>query len=341
MKKLLLPFMLGSFALPAVAMDYQTDDGFNLPELSADVFDAYNMEANANRTRRPQQRQAPLRTRIFIGAEHTENRFDNQGKTQNTNFLIDGSTSINDRFRVGYVINERNLTYRDGDMDDNLGKRLTATINPRFDTYVSPNFSWFMAFPIRRTIDANRGRLPDGSPGNGGPVEEQAYTIKPGFNYRMGDHTFNITGHFRYVETENYGNNNPRLYNKAYNFNPTYIYRLNRTTNVSLEMGFTENDNPNNTWNRNIKPSVAHRWSNGMRSQFSVNVGKNGQDNGRGVRYTNWQVNNNLPLNRNFDLIANLGWRTGEQYEDDDGYVNEGSGDRETLYFKFGFNVKF
>ena len=98
-------------------------------------------------------------------------------------------------------------------------------------------------------------------------------------------------------------------YNKAYNFNPTYIYRINRSTNVSLEMGFTDNDNPNNTWNRNIKPSVSHRWSNGMRSQFSVNLGKNGQDSGRGVRYTNWQVNNNLPLNRNFDLIANLGWR--------------------------------
>ena len=65
MKKLLLPFMLGSFALPAVAMDYQAADGFDLPEFSADVFDAYNMEANANRTRRPQQRQAPLRTRIF------------------------------------------------------------------------------------------------------------------------------------------------------------------------------------------------------------------------------------------------------------------------------------
>ena len=85
-------------------------------------------------------------------------------KTQNTNFLIDGSTIINERFRIGYVINERNITYRDGDMDDNLGKRLNVTINPRFDQRVSPNFSWFLAFPTRRTIDANRGRLADGSP---------------------------------------------------------------------------------------------------------------------------------------------------------------------------------
>ena len=333
MKKLLLPFMLGSFALPAVAMDDQTINGFDLPELNADVFDAYSMEANASRTRRtPAARPQPLRTRMFIGTEHTENRYKNQGKTQNTNFLIDGTTTFNDSWRVSYVINERNITYRDGNMNDNLGKRLNVTINPRYDRLVNPNFSWFLALPTRRSVDVN-----------GQQFEEQAYTIKPGFNYRMGDHTFNVTGHFRYIENQNYANNhNPnRNYNKAYNFNPTYIYRINTTTNVSLEIGITENDNPNNTWNRNIKPSIAHRWSNRMRSQFSVNIGKNGQDNGRGVRYTNWQVNNNLPLNRNFDLIANLGWRTGEQYEDEDGLPNEGTGDRETLYIKFGFNVKF
>ena len=331
MKKLLLPLVLGSFALPAAAMDSQPVDGFDLPELSADVFDAYNMEANANRNRnRRPQRQAPLRTRVFIGTEHTENRFDNQGKTQNTNFLLDGSTQINDSFRVGYVFNERTITYRDGNMDDNLGKRQNFTINPRYDRRVNPNFSWFLAFPTRRTIDAHDG-----------PTEENAYTIKPGFNYRMGDHTFNVTGHFRYIESENLGNNMPKRYNKAYNFNPTYIYRLNRTTSLSLEMGITENDNLNNNWNRNIKPGVSHRWSNGIRTQFNVNFGKNGQDNGRGVNYTNWQVNNNMPLNRNLDMLFNLGWRTGEQYEDEDGLPNEGTGDRETLYVKFGFNVKF
>ena len=102
MKKLLLPFMLGSFALPAVAMDYQTVDGFDLPELSAEVFDAYNMEANANRrTRRPQQRQAPLRTRIFVGTEHTENRFEQSGKDAKHQ-LLDWMVRpiINDSFRV-------------------------------------------------------------------------------------------------------------------------------------------------------------------------------------------------------------------------------------------------
>ena len=85
-------------------------------------------------------------------------------------------------------------------MDTNLGKRMKRSpLTLVMMLSVSPNFNWFLAFPDEKnhrfvTMVSSIARS-----------MSKAYTIKPGFNYRMGDHTFNITGHFRYIESENYG----------------------------------------------------------------------------------------------------------------------------------------
>lgn len=345
MKKLLLPIVFGSFALPAVAMEQQLVEAWNesldLPEISAEAFDSYNLSANAQANRRRQNnrwfyKDGPKRTRFFSGIEYTDNTYDLNPRQQNwVRILADGSTKVHNNLRIRYVINQVNA-YKGKEGEESLSPRTNVIVAPRYERWVSPNFNWWTELMLRESTSASAG--PNGARGS----KDVEWKPKVGGNWSFGRNNFNAIAETMYREGKEFNNANwtwtdDTKYSTGYWGEIGYTRRVNNRTNFGIKVFANEIDNEWNNWARSVQVNANYRFSNRIRTEIQIRRGKDGQKaNDSGYRFTNYNINTNFPINDTFSGIFNVAYRTGKRYGNMPGW-----GDRDAMFFKAGVNVAF
>ncbi|MET4696791.1 hypothetical protein [Endozoicomonas lisbonensis] len=354
MKKLLLPLVFGSVALPVTALEKQVveawEESLNLPEISADVFDSYNMSANnARNARNERQRRrrnnpwlyknGPKRTRIFSGIELSDNTYENRvRRSEFKKVLFDGNTKFHPNWRIRYAMNESNVSRgENGELIDAPTRWMKLA--PRFEQVLSPTANWFAEFEY--TNFSGFGRSNQGGRLN----NTDTYIIKVGGNKRFGNHNFNAHVDYRYREqsfyiddgseideTNNYETQDPR-------YQVGYRYRLNRHVQFQL----TRNQNKNHLGQTNLnqfgKVTLSHSLFNGFRSEFSFQRNKNyNKDTDTGYFINRYNFVNTYRINETMQALLEVSYRKYDRF-----YTGNlrGAGDRKQLFTKAGINFHF
>ena len=351
MKKLLLPIVFGSFALPVVAMEQQFVEAWNesleLPQISSESFDSYNLSANANRRASQQAKQrnnpwfhkdGPKRTRFFSGLEFTETTYDNNPRQGNfVKVLVDGSTKVHPNLRIRYVLNQvQGNKGKDG--EEVTGPRQNMIFAPRYEKWVSPQFNYWSEIMFRQSMSTS------GSNNGARGTRDQEYKVKAGGNWSRGRNNFNATIEYRYSENEFYEGDSWALdkntnYITGNFFGLGWNYRVNPRINTGLRVEHNDTHNDQKGYNTTLKAHINYRFQNRVRTEFNVIKGDNGaRNNDNGYKNTNFNLNTNFPINDTFNGVFNLGYRQGKRYHDGN---TPGWGDRKAFFTKVGVNVVF
>ena len=351
MRKLVLPLLMSSFALPAVAMEQQLVDAWeeslNLPELNAELFDSYNLSANANRRNQQQQRKrknpwfhkdGPKRTRFFSGFEFTETTYDNAPRQGNfVKILADGSTKIHPNWRIRYVLNQIDSN-KGKDGEEPNGPRQNMILAPRYEKWVSPRFSYWSEVMFRQSLSMS------GSNNGARGTRDNEYKVKAGGNWNRGRNNFNATIEYGYRENEFYEGDSWALEKRTNYVTSNFVgigwnHRLNQRMNTGLRLEHNDTHNDQKGYNTTLKAHINYRFNNGVRTEFNIVKGDNGaRNNDNGYKNTNYNLNTNFPINDTFNGIFNVAYREGKRYHDGN---TPGWGDRRAVFTKIGVNVAF
>ncbi|KEI71508.1 hypothetical protein [Endozoicomonas elysicola] len=357
-KRVLIPVLMGAVTLPGAVT--ANTGAFDLPELSAVTVasaDTYKEEKRKKKPRKASrsadhfnpggvqaedlqdigefgeiiQAEAPgkkkrpgfKRTRILSGIEYTKTVFDNKPRLTNLlKIYADGNTLITDNFRLSYVLSERDQTT--GQYDEEQPGRLNINLTPRYEQWVSPRLNYFVAAGYKRAVEADEGK------------EEETYRVKPGVNFNFGKNFFGLTGEYNYKHHNGY---------YGFSVEGNYIYRWKPNINVGVKGAYSEAGSDSDNNNKNIRALINYRFKNKVRMEWSVVRGRDGADvkgDGdtmmrRGYDYTYYNMNTNIPINDTFSLVANVAYRTGEQYNPSD----TTGGDKDIFFGKLAIISSF
>ncbi|MGL6260925.1 hypothetical protein [Vibrio sp. WXL103] len=280
----------------------------------------------------------PRRTNFFTGIEHSETAYTLNPKNSSTRFIIaDGSTRINKNFRMRFVLAENHV--KNGNPQKEQAGKINYTLAPRYERWVSPRFSYFAEPVFMRRVEA------DGS-------ENKEIKLKPGVQFTVGKHFINSTAEYKMIERKRYKTDN-NGWNKelveetefnAWSAETNYTYRYSPKFNFGA--AFMGNGTFDNSWdarftrNKNwgIRPFVRYRHFYDITTEVNFRVGRNESGaHWAGHDSFDWNINNNMPINRNVRLVANIGYRSGTNHNKQ----HLGWGDREGMQGRVGVNLSF
>ncbi|WP_146157064.1 hypothetical protein [Photobacterium rosenbergii] len=320
-KKLMLS--IGTIMLSGGAMASQPDSSSFQIDMDGDV-DTIQVRSDSS----PNQR----RTNFFTGLVYNETVFDNAPKRSSYRLVyLDGSTRINENFRFRHVLSESWVDVKGANGYSNDG-RVSFTLAPRYEQWVSPRFSWFAEPVYIRQVEAQG-------------TATQELKLKPGVQLTYGQHFISTTADYqfkwreRYDRTENRDNDNWQAYSADVN----YVYRQSRQINYGASLSYNgTTDNSDYEFRRknyNVKPFVRFNHYYGITTELNTVIGR--EESGRywnGYDYVRVNVNNNKRINNNLRVVANFQYGDNQRHSPAHAPDYSG-GDKQEMQVRVGLNI--
>ncbi|WP_039464898.1 hypothetical protein [Photobacterium gaetbulicola] len=318
-KKLILS--IGTLLLSGGAWASQTDSGSFQIDMDGDV-DTIQVRADSNPNLR--------RTNFFTGLNYNEAVFERAPKRSNVRLVyLDGSTRINEHWRIRHVLSEAWLT--EGKNQERTDGRVNFTIAPRYEHWVSPKVSWFAEPVYIRGVEASNG------------LATQELKLKPGVQLTFGQHFISTTGDYQFKWRERYNREDNDNW-QAYSADVNYVYRYSPQFNFGISGTYSGTvDNSDYEFRRknyNVKPFVRLRHYYDITTEVNTTFGR--EESGQhwvGYDYASISINNNKRITRNLRFVANAQYKEGKRNGPPVGVTDWSGGDKEELQFRVGFNI--
>lgn len=318
-KKLMLS--IGTLLLSGGALASQNDSSTYQIDMDGDV-DTIQVRSDSS----PSQR----KTNFFTGLNYNETVFDNGPKrTSHRLVYLDGSTRINENFRIRHVLSE--AWVKEGKAQERSDGRVNFTIAPRYEQWVSPTLSWFAEPVYIRQTEASNG------------LATQELKLKPGVQLTYGQHFISTTADYQFKWRERYNREDNDNW-QAYSADVNYVYRYSPQLNFGISTAYNGTvDNSDYEFRRknyNVKPFVRFRHYYDITTEVNTIIGR--EESGEhwaGYDYAAVNVNNNMRITRNLRLVANVQYKEGDRNGPPPGYTDYSGGDKKEMQVRIGFNI--
>ncbi|MGR5143062.1 hypothetical protein ACQKPX_15405 [Photobacterium sp. DNB23_23_1] len=325
-KKLILS--IGALLFSGGALASQVDSSSYQIDMDGDI-DTIQVRSGSDTNQR--------RTNFFTGLVYNESVFDDGPKRSSTRLVyLDGSTRFNENFRFRHVLSESWVDVKGDYKNDpqNLDGRISFTLAPRYEQWVSPRLSWFAEPVYIRQADAQG-------------TASQELKLKPGLQLTFGQHFISTTADYqfkwreRYDRTENRDNHNWQGYSADVNYVFRHSPQINYGASASYS-GTTDNSVDNSEFRRknyNVKPFVRFKHFYDITTEVNTVIGH--EESGRywnGYDYVRINVNNNKRLSSNLRMVANFQYGDNKRHSPA-GVTDYSNGDKQEMQVRVGFNI--
>ncbi len=332
MKKLVLPLALLMATTPVWAEEAPLlSNNSEMPSIKNSNLDLFGVSrsfgdiifVDDDATR---QNTAPKRTRMFTGYEYENIKFSKHPAQLYSTFVIaDGSTKINDKFSMGYVVRE--TTIYDGDKNDKYassGKNkkrrdtfMEIQLLPKYMNWVNENLSYGAEFGYEHIGGAKDA------------PEKQMYHIRPEINVGFGRNFLHLNTELGWIDRTDRGG--------YIETEPLYLYRFTDNFNVGAKAYYHAEDNDFRWRESAIRPLVQYRFANNTYLELRWEIGSIRTHDGSGYNYNNYALYTEIPFNQTISLMADLQFKDQKHHKG-----NEWSwGDKEGMFAKVGFILNF
>jgi len=273
----------------------------NVPSIEVSGFDDVFMASKSGGS-------TIKRTRMLTGYEYEEYVYKNAPSQIFQSFIFaDGSTKINDYFRLAYVIKETHR-YRGKDKVSEGNALLTTEFMPRYEKWVNEHFNYAFELGYEKVS---------------GFKESSRYQVTPELNFSYGKHFLHLNLESGYWDEEK---------SMFYETEPLYIYHFNDWVNLGGKFLYHEDKNDFAWTEIAIKPLIQFRFDNKVYLELRYEKGETEVFDGTGYDYDNYALYSEIPLNSSMSLLADLAYRDHKQ-RNGNRYT---WGDKEGVFAKVG-----
>ncbi|MGF1793289.1 hypothetical protein L4D21_22105 [Photobacterium profundum] len=325
-KKLVLG--IGTLLLSGGTIASQVDSSSYQIDMDGDID---TIQVRSGSSSSASQRQ----TNFFTGLVYNEAVFDRAPKRSSYRFVyLDGSTRINENFRIRHVLSESWVDVKGDYKNDGYSNdgRISFTIAPRYEQWVNPNVSWFAEPVYIRQAEAQG-------------TASQELKLKPGVQLTFGQHFVSTTADYqfkwreRYDRTQNRDNANWQGYSADVNYVYRYSPQINYGASVSYSGTVDNSDYEFRRKNYNVKPFVRFKHFYDITTELNTVIGheESGQ-HWNGYDYVKLNINNNKRINSKLRFVANFQYGDNERHSPS-GVTDYSGGDKQEMQVRVGFNI--